>query len=404
MQNGASLSMLVPLRSTRMRIVLKINGKGSFLKVTKNKMTLANQIENQTEKRNRKPRGFYKNTQGKGRFIKDYEQAAHSFLGLQRPNDLCSYLKVDFYALQDLIAKPSYRHYFIPKKSGGNRQIDAPNQLLKRIQKKMNRCLQGIYLEIQPPCAHGFVIHPRDQKKAANIVENALPHIGKKQVLNLDLENFFPSIKAKRIRDLFKGEIFQFTDNMANAITLLTTINGHLPQGAPTSPVLSNLVCLSLDKQLMAWCEEREINYTRYADDLSFSCDEPFTPELISGIRSIIALHDFRVNEKKLRKRANNKKQTVTGLVVNKKVNVDRKLIKKVRAMLFDLQLNGIKAAAQKHYDSIELVSDKNCDAFLFKLKGYINFIGQVRGKEDAIYIKFNQKIVPTHQNGNNAK
>jgi len=72
--------------------------------------------------------------------------------------------------------------------------------------------------------------------------------------------------------------------------------------------------------------------------------------------------------------------------------------------MLFDLRLNGIKAAAQKHYDSIELVSDKNCDAFLFKLKGYINFIGQVRGKEDAIYIKFNQQIVPTHQNGNNAK
>ena len=117
----------------------------------------------------------------------------------------------------------------------------------------------------------------------------------------------------------------------------------------------------------------------------------------------IIAQHDFRVNEKKLRKRANNKKQTVTGLVVNKKVNVDRKLIKKVRAMLFDLRLNGIKAAAQKHYDSIEFVSDKNCDAFLFKLKGYINFIGQVRGKEDAIYSRFNQQIVPTHQNGNSA-
>lgn len=118
--------MLVPLRSTRMRIVLKINGKGSFLTVTKNNMTLTNQIENQTEKRNRKPREFYKNRQGKGRFTKDYEQAALAFLGLHLPNDLCSYLKVDFYAIQDLIAKPSYRHYFIPKKSGGNRQIDAP--------------------------------------------------------------------------------------------------------------------------------------------------------------------------------------------------------------------------------------------------------------------------------------
>ena len=102
-------------------------------------MTLTNQIENQSEQRNRKPRGFYKNRQGKGRFIKDYEQAALAFLGLHRPIDLCSYLKVDFYAIQDLIAKPSYRHYFIPKKSGGNRQIDAPNQVLKRIQKKINK-------------------------------------------------------------------------------------------------------------------------------------------------------------------------------------------------------------------------------------------------------------------------
>jgi replicative DNA helicase len=95
---------------------------------------------------------------------------------------------------------------------------------------------------------------------------------------------------------------------------------------------------------------------------------------------------------------------TITEQQKESIMNVDRKLIKKVRAMLFDLRQNGIKAAAQKHYDSIEFVSDKNCDAFLFKLKGYINFIGQVRGKEDAIYIKFNQQIVPTHQNGNNSK
>ena len=108
-------------------------------------MTLTNQIENQTEKRNRKPRGFYKNRQGKGRFIKDYEQAALAFLGLQRAIDLCSYLKVDFYAIQDLIAKPSYRHYFIPKKSGGNRQIDAPNQLLKRIQKNEQESTRDLF-------------------------------------------------------------------------------------------------------------------------------------------------------------------------------------------------------------------------------------------------------------------
>ena len=128
-------------------------------------MTLTNQIENQTEKRNRKPREFYKNRQGKGRFTKDYEQAALAFLGLHLPNDLCSYLKVDFYAIQDLIAKPSYRHYFIPKKSGGNRQIDAPNQLLKRIQKKNKQeSTRNLFRDPTHLCPWIYSSSPRSDK------------------------------------------------------------------------------------------------------------------------------------------------------------------------------------------------------------------------------------------------
>ena len=336
-------------------------------------------------------------------FLKGYERYAVNLLCLKRPADLCAYLKMDFQTLQKLINQPEYHHYLIAKKSGGNRQIDAPNQTLKKIQKQLNRSLQGIYLCYKPISVHGFIIHPRSEKRAANIVENALPHVRKKYVLNIDLENFFPSIKAKRIQDLFNDKIFPFNENMVNAFTLLTTINGYLPQGAPTSPVLSNMVCFKLDNQLEHWCKQNEITYTRYADDLTFSSDNPIDTKLIVEIRSIIVQNDFCVNEKKLRKRTQNKKQTVTGLVVNEKVNIDRKLMKKVRAMLHDFRLNGLKSATQKHFKLSDIASEKKCESFLNKLNGYVGFIGQVRGLEDQIYLKFKEQLAGVNQNDNHA-
>lgn len=336
-------------------------------------------------------------------FLKGYERYAVNLLCLKRPADLCAYLKIDFQTLQELINQPVYHHYLIPKKSGGNRQIDAPNQSLKKVQKQLNRSLQGIYLCYKPNSVHGFVIHPISERRAANIVENAFPHVGKKYVLNLDLENFFPSIKAKRIQDLFNDKIFPFNENMVNAFTLLTTINGHLPQGSPTSPVLSNMVCFKLDNQLELWCKQNEITYTRYADDLTFSSDNPIDTKLIVEIRSIIVQNDFSVNEKKLRIRAKNRKQTVTGLIVNEKVNVDRKMMKNVRAMLYDLKMNGINSATKKHFDLNRLASMNECQLFIDKLNGNIGFIGQVRGLEDYIYLKFKEQLASVNQNDKDA-
>ena len=336
-------------------------------------------------------------------FLKGYERYAVNLLCLKRPADLCAYLKIDFQTLQELINQPVYHHYLIPKKSGGNRQIDAPNQSLKKVQKQLNRSLQGIYLCYKPNSVHGFVIHPISERRAANIVENAFPHVGKKYVLNLDLENFFPSIKAKRIKDLFNDWMFLFNENMVNVLTLLTTINGHLPQGAPTSPVLSNMVCFQLDNQLKNWSEQHQITYTRYADDLTFSSDNPIDAKLILDIRSIVIQNDFSVNEKKLRIRAKNRKQTVTGLIVNDKVNVDRKLMKKVRAMLHHFKMNGINSATQKHFDLNRLASMNECQSFVDKLNGNIGFIGQVRGLEDKIFLKFKEQLSGINQNDNHA-
>jgi len=234
-------------------------------------------------------------------------------------------------------------------------------------------------------------------KTHCNIVANAEVHTGKKHILNIDLKDFFPGIPARRIKKLFTSSVFNFNEQMAIALTLLTTYEARLPAGAPTSPVLSNFVCLELDADLRTFCRENRLQFTRYADDLTFSSNEIISDEIILKIKELIRRNGFEINEKKLHLKSSHRKQTVTGLTVNEKVNVDRKLLKKVRAMLHDLTKNGIEPAAQRHFNLKNLPDEKLQQLFINRLNGYINFVGQVRGKNDAVYLKmfdkFNLKI-----------
>jgi RNA-directed DNA polymerase len=218
-------------------------------------------------------------------------------------------------------------------------------------------------------------------------------HTGKKTVLNIDLENFFPSISAKTVKNIFSNAPFNFNNQISTALALLFTYKGKLPQGAPTSPVISNFVCLQLDHDLITWSRMNNINYSRYADDLTFSADTFISQEKQQEIRQIINKFHFVVNEKKWRQRAKNRKQTVTGLTVNSKVNVDRRYLKKVRAMLHDLSANGIEIATINHLRLDEKASKEQERKFLFRLQGSIGFIGQVRGKSDAIYQSMQNKF-----------
>ena len=134
-----------------------------------------------------------------------------------------------------------------------------------------------------------------------------------------------------------------------------------------------------------------ELTYTRYADDLTFSSNFLITSDHILDIINIIHKHRFKINEKKLRLQTSNQKQSVTGLTVNDKVNVDRKLLKKVRAMLHDLTTNGLNIATKRHFKLRIIRGHEIKRKFINRLKGYINFIGQVRGKNDMLYLKNKQ-------------
>lgn len=328
-----------------------------------------------------------------GNFHK-HELRAMLLLSMEEPKELCTFFQKDFFQLEKLMNYPKYKRYSIRKKQKGKRRICAPDERLKIIQKQLNFFLQAYYLSVKPNEVHGFIINPKYLKGKCNIVENAKMHTGKKYVLNIDLKDFFPSISAGRVMEVFTSHFFAFNEQIATALTLLTTYEGKLPTGAPTSPVISNFVCFPLDNDLRCFSASNGIIYSRYADDLTFSSNAPISKEQIISLIGLIQKNNFEVNKKKCRMTASNRKQTVTGLIVNEKVNVDRKLIRKIRAMLHDAKVNGFEKAVLHHFrDQENFRWAMATGMFYRKLKGYIDFVGQVRGMDDSLYIRFKNSL-----------
>jgi len=317
-----------------------------------------------------------------------YKLNALYFLGTCQPMQLALLFRVSFWELERAINQAEYTQHFILKRNGDKRLIYAPAPELKLLQKRLNYFLQAYYLWIKPLQVYGFTIHQPKRERLCNIAENAAMHTAKKFILNIDLKDFFPSITAKRVRDMFLSPLFGFNTNIATALTLLTTYKGCLPTGAPTSPAISNFMCLKLDEDLENYALSTGLTYTRYADDLTFSSDTFIDKPVLHKIIGIIIDNDFMLNPRKLHFSTSGKRQTVTGLTVNTRVNVSRKMLKNTRAMLFDLQKNGLEAATCNHFELDTIEAPHFYSLFLYRLKGYIDFIGQVRGREDALYVK----------------
>jgi RNA-directed DNA polymerase len=317
-----------------------------------------------------------------------HEINAMMLLSVEKPVDLAKLVKKSFFQLEELINEPVYRKFYLRKKRGGYREITAPAQELLQVQKRLNYYLQARYLCIRPSQVHGFTANPRYLGKSCNIVENARPHVGRKHILNIDLRDFFPGIIARRVLEAFMADSLGFNVHIAHALTLLVTFEGSLPVGAPTSPVISNFVCLGLDRDLQALAEYRGFNYTRYADDITFSSDHVFSEGDLRGIEATVEKHHFRINQDKTRLTGSNCKQTVTGLVVNEKVNIDRRLLKKIRAMVHDCTRNGLDKGAMNHLGIKDAYNSPLTGWFINRLSGYISFLGQVRGSQDPVYKK----------------
>lgn len=245
-----------------------------------------------------------------------YTQRLLSLPIIQSLKDLAFKTRLPLPLLSKYIRNNSkyYNHILMKKKSGGLRPIDSPNKELKAIQRWI---LKNILSCLRPsPFATGFI-----PKKS--ILDNALPHTGNQYILSIDLKNFFTTVKASHVYAVFIS--IGYSKKTAYALTSICTLNGSLPQGAPTSPCLSNLVCLRLDHRIAKYCENKALIFTRYADDICISGNKlSVIKKAWDTIRIIISDENYTINSKKEMLSGPRGRREVTGLVVTPKLGIGR--------------------------------------------------------------------------------
>jgi hypothetical protein len=307
------------------------------------------------------------------------------FTSLQRlfnrartPRDLARWLAMPEPDLRGWLASQpawtrgyDYSRFTIPKRRGGARVIDAPGDRLKDLQRLV---LRRLLSPLQAaPHATGFV-------PGRSIVDNARPHVGQAVVINLDLADFFASITADRVEAAWRA--LGWDAEAAAILTRICTHQGRLPQGAPTSPALSNLVCRRLDARLGGLARALGGRYTRYADDLTISLPglgrnkrrRPPGPsrsgpsprprrrgpsrKILATLREIIAAEGFSIQwKKRVRIQRAHQRQTATGLLVNRQVNLPRATRRLIRAMQHRARLGRLDPAGRRKLRGLEALA-----------------------------------------------
>lgn len=298
--------------------------------------------------------------------------------------------------------KGRYREFYIPKRSGGRRRISAPRTgTYKHMLHALNLLLSAVYT----PSAHAMGFAP-----GRSIVTGAKVHVGQHFVFNTDLHDFFPSVRRARVKSRLLLPPFSFTEEVAIAIAGLCTLrvdhpsgddgsSGRptyvLPQGAPTSPLLTNAVCDRLDRRLAGLARRRGANYTRYADDITFSSPHNLYSEgstFRTELSRILDVEGFTMNEVKTRLQRSGQRQEVTGLVVNRRVNVCRHYVRSLRAVLYVWRRYGYDAAlaALLRHDRVvpERRGRRRLPDLTRVIEGRLLFVRQVRGTADPLYAR----------------
>jgi RNA-directed DNA polymerase len=318
------------------------------------------------------------------------------FLNARTNKQLSTSLICKYTLLAEVIENPVYTKFTIPKKSGGFRIIQAPDKNLKRIQKKLSFVLNDLY--IPNGNSHGFV--KKSKKTSYHTLSNAKAHVGKNFVWNIDITDFFSSIPTAAVAANLMEPPFKFVAEKAKYIALLICYKKQLPTGSPCSPIVSNIVCNSLDKKMQSWVNELnktdenlQLVFTRYADDITFSSSDQLSNIQKQEVYGILAEYGFAVNAKKNREQHKMQAQWVTGIKVNEKPNLDRKYIRNIRAVMHQMKKNGLEESTAKYFETTQEVSILDMEKFVNVIKGRIAYLGFVKGKEDANYMKFKNEI-----------
>lgn len=339
------------------------------------------------------------------------------FFSLQEPRDVARLLELEYSQLIYHIYKvPDHKKYAVfslKKRNGKERQITVPISPIKIIQRKLNNVLQVVYAHLYPnKPVYSFALN-RD------ILENARQHLNKRYVFNLDLKDFFSYINFGRVRGMFMAKPYNLPPSVATILAQICCVMGKspkdnqktrlLPQGAPTSPIVSNMVCAKMDSELNRLARKYKCTYSRYADDITFSTNLLDFPEAIAKtykkghllgvgdeLKAIITNNGFEINYDKVRLRQKSQRQMVTGIIVNtNKPNLPRKYKNQIRAMIHVLEKFGEEGAEKefrRHY-SKQRNPTKKLPSFKQVLQGKLIYYAKVRGVDDPLYCKFRYQL-----------
>lgn len=315
-----------------------------------------------------------------------------------------------------------YKTFTIKKKSGEARTINAPVKGLKSILRSLNFVLQCIYEPHET--ATGFVLEK-------SIVDNAKKHVGSNYVFNVDLKDFFHSFDRNKVKLGFMYEPFNLRDEREPLAFLLASLSTHpfevdgeirtvLPQGSPTSPTITNILCKRLDRRLNGLANRFGATYTRYADDITFSSphniyqkqEKPVLnnkgsyDNFRAELERLISQEGFTINQNKTRLQKAGYRQEATGLIVNEKANVRRRYIKQIRMWLYYWEKYGYEKAEQIF--KRDYIADKGhvkeMNARLRNvLAGKLEYLKMVKGNQDQTYRKLHKRYLKlTHSEKKN--
>ena len=303
-----------------------------------------------------------------------------------------------------------YRQFKIKKKSGGFRQITAPrNQNFMMLLQTVNEILKAIYTPSD--YAMGFT-------EGRSVVTNATVHKGQNYVFNIDLKDFFPSIEQRRVLKRFGAKPFNFKPEIALLLSGLCAMRVKretpdetkehdldktylyvLPQGSPTSPIITNMICDTLDRRLSGLAKRFGLHFSRYADDITFSSMRnvyaekgDFRQELVR----IINDQGFTINEAKTRLQKLGSRQEVTGIIVSNKLNVTRKYVREIRSLLYKWEKYGYSAAIARFlpkYKAEKGHVKKDNPNLTNVLDGKLMYLKMVKGDSDSVYVRLHDKF-----------
>ena len=299
----------------------------------------------------------------------------------------------------EMCIRERYTTFTIKKKSGGERTIMAPFDEFCMLLRGFNYILQALF--IPHPKATGFV-------PGRSIVSGAKLHTNKNYVYNIDLKDFFHSFERKRVKWMFTQAPFNLSGERESLAFLLASLCTHpieiegqtriiLPQGAPTSPTLTNILCYGLDKKLSGLAKRFGATYSRYADDITFSSNKSiFKKEaFLRELQRIITSQGLTINEKKTRLQEKEYRQEVTGLIVNEKVNTYRRYVKQLRMWLYYIEAYGYeKAETIFRQDYIKEKGHIKYFSNMYNvLEGKLLYLKMVKGEQDPTYLKLQQRF-----------